>query len=81
MGFFTDTMPARKSAMEMERFKDPILTVFKQMLPYGRTLPQHKNWIQITQKYFDGVQQVLTGAMKPQEAMDEAAKEIADLLK
>ena len=56
MGFFTDTMPARKSAMDLPRFKDPILDVFKKMLPYGRTLPQHKNWIQITQKYFDGVQ-------------------------
>lgn len=81
MGFFTDTFPARKSAMEMDRFKDPILTVFKKMLPFGRTLPQHKNWIQITQKYFDGVQQIMTGSAKPQQAMDDAAKEIADLLK
>jgi ABC-type glycerol-3-phosphate transport system substrate-binding protein len=81
MGFFTDTFPARTSAFAMDRFKDPILTVFKNMLPYGHTLPPHKNWIQITQKYFDGLQEIMTGSAKPQEAMDEAAKEIADLIK
>lgn len=80
MGFFTDTFPARVSAMEMERFKDPILTVFKQMLPYGRTLPPHKNWIPITQAYFDGVQSILVGDAEPQEAMDVAAEEIQALL-
>ncbi len=80
MGFFTDTFPARKSAMDMERFQDPILTVFKQMLPYGRTLPQNKNWIPITQAYFNGVQSILLGEATPQEAMDAAAEEIQSLL-
>lgn len=80
MGFFTDTFPARVSAMAMERFKDPILTVFKQMLPHGRTLPPHKNWIPITQAYFDGVQSILVGDAEPQEAMDIAAEEIQALL-
>jgi multiple sugar transport system substrate-binding protein len=80
MGFFTDTFPARVSAMEMERFKDPILDVFKQMLPHGRTLPPHKNWIPITQAYFNGVQSILTGDAEPQEAMDIAAEEIQALL-
>lgn len=80
MGFFTDTFPARVSAMEMERFKDPILTVFKAMLPHGRTLPPHKNWIPITQAYFDGVQSIMVGDAEPQEAMDIAAEEIQALL-
>jgi ABC-type glycerol-3-phosphate transport system substrate-binding protein len=80
MGFFTDTFPARKSAMELPRFDDPILTVFKQMLPYGRTLPQHKAWIQITQAYFDGVQRILLGEQDAQAAMDQAAEEIQALL-
>ena len=80
MGFFTDTFPARKSAMDLPRFQDPILTVFKQMLPFGRTLPQHKAWIQITQAYFDGIQRVLTGEQDPQAAMDQAAEDIQALL-
>jgi multiple sugar transport system substrate-binding protein len=80
MGFFTDTFPARTSAMSLPRFDDPILTVFKEMLPYGRRLPQHKNWIPITQAYFNGVQQILLGDATPQEAMDQAAEEIQGLL-
>lgn len=80
MGFFTDTFPARKSAMEMERFQDPILANFKAMLPFGRRVPPHKNWIPITQAYFDGVQRILVGDQEPQEAMDQAAEEIQALL-
>lgn len=80
MGFFTDTFPARKSAMELERFKDPILANFKAMLPFGRRVPPHKNWIPITQAYFDGVQRILVGDQEPQEAMDQAAEEIQALL-
>jgi multiple sugar transport system substrate-binding protein len=80
MGFFTDTFPARKSAMNLPRFQDPILSVFRDMLPYGRTLPQHKAWIQITQAYFDNLQRVLTGETDAQGAMDDAAGEIQTLL-
>ena len=80
MGFFTDTFPARTSAMELERFKDPILANFKAMLPYGRRVPPHKNWIPITQAYFDGIQRILVGDQEPQEAMDQAAEEIQALL-
>jgi multiple sugar transport system substrate-binding protein len=80
MGFFTDTFPARKSSMEMERFKDPILANFKAMLPFGRRVPPHKNWIPITQAYFDGVQRILVGDQEAQESMDQAAEEIQALL-
>lgn len=80
MGFFTDTFPARVSAMSLSRFDDPILANFKAMLPYGRRVPPHKNWIQITQAYFNGVQRILLGDASAQEAMDDAAVEIQDLL-
>jgi len=80
MGFFTDTFPARKSAMEMERFQDPILANFKAMLPHGRRVPGHKNWIPITQAYFDGIQRILLGDQEAQESMDQAAEEIQALL-
>jgi multiple sugar transport system substrate-binding protein len=80
MGFFTDTFPARKSAMELDRFKDPILANFRAMLPFGRRVPPQKNWIPITQAYFDGVQRILVGDQEPQEAMDQAAEEIQALL-
>ena len=28
---------------------------------YGRPVPAHKNWVQITQAYFDGIQRILLG--------------------
>jgi multiple sugar transport system substrate-binding protein len=76
----TDTFPARKSAMEAERFQDPILKVFKDMLPYGRPVPAHPNWVQISQAYFDGIQRILLGDEDVQEAMDGAAAEIEGFL-
>ncbi len=80
MAELTYTFPARKSAMSMPQFQDPELKVFKDMLPYARTLPAQKNWIQITQAYFNGVQSVLTGDAEPQAAMDQAADDINGLL-
>jgi multiple sugar transport system substrate-binding protein len=79
-GALTDTFPARLSAMELPRFDDPILQVYKQMLPFGRPAPAHPNWVQITQAYFDGIQRILLGDEDPQTAMDGAAEEIEALL-
>jgi multiple sugar transport system substrate-binding protein len=79
-GFLTDTFPARVSAMELPRFDDPILQVYKQMLPFGRPAPAHPNWVQITQAYFDGIQRILLGDEDAQTAMDGAAEEIESLL-
>jgi multiple sugar transport system substrate-binding protein len=76
----TDTFPARVSAMDAERFNDPILSVFKEMLPHGRPVPVHPNWVQITQAYFDGIQRILLGDEDVQTAMDGAASEIEALL-
>ncbi|QQA43515.1 ABC transporter substrate-binding protein [Pelagovum pacificum] len=80
MGFYTDTFPARVSAMDMPRFDDPMLEVYGDMLPYGRPLPNHPNWVQISQAYFDGIQRILIGEMDAQESMDLAAEDIQALL-
>ncbi|WP_062017871.1 ABC transporter substrate-binding protein [Aureimonas sp. AU4] len=79
-GFLTDTFPARLSAMDLPRFGDPILQVYKQMLPFGRPVPNQRNWVQISQAYFDGIQRILLGDEDAQTAMDEAAEEIEGLL-
>ena len=50
------------------------------MLPYARPAPPHKNWLQITQIYFNNVQRALIGDATPQKAMDDAAAEIKPLL-
>ena len=42
MGFFTDTFPARISALNLPRFQDPMLKpISPAMLHYGRPTPQH----------------------------------------
>jgi multiple sugar transport system substrate-binding protein len=79
-GVLTDTFPARTSAMSMPRFDDPILDVFKAMLPHGRPVPASPAWVQISQAYFDGIQRILLGDEDPQTAMDGAAEEIQALL-
>jgi len=79
-GFLTDTFPARISSMKLPRFDDPILKNFKAMLPHGRPVPIHKNWVQITQAYFDGIQRILLGEQSVQESMDQANEEIQALL-
>ena len=66
--------------MEAERFNDPILQVFKEMLPFGRPVPAHPNWVQISQAYFDGIQRILLGDEDVKTAMDGAAEEIEGLL-
>ena len=80
MGYYTDTFPARPAAMSQARFQDPDLAAFKDMLPFARPAPAHKNWVQITQVYFNHVQRVLLGDATAQKAMDDAAKEIGPLL-
>jgi multiple sugar transport system substrate-binding protein len=81
MGFFTDTFPARLSAMNLPRFADPLLDSFKRMLPYGRKVPPRRNWLQIVQVYFDELQRILLKEATPQSAMDDAARQIDVLLK
>ena len=73
----TDTLFDPQS---LPRFNDPILTVFKSMLPFAQPVPLHKNWVQITQAYFDGLQRIMLGEQTPQEAMDQANEEIQALL-
>jgi ABC-type glycerol-3-phosphate transport system substrate-binding protein len=43
-------------------------------------LPQQRNWLQIVQVYFQNVQRVLLGQATPQQAMDDAVRDIQPLL-
>ena len=79
-GFFTDTFPVRQSALSLPRFDDPMLENFTAMLPYARPFPIHKNWVQIGQAYFDGIQRILLDEQTVQEAMDQANEDIQALL-
>lgn len=80
MAVYTDTFPARASAMTHPRFQDPELKAFGDMLLYTRAPWPVPNWTPMTQIYFTYVQEVLIGQMEPQEAMDAAASEIKALV-
>jgi multiple sugar transport system substrate-binding protein len=80
MGYYTDTFPARKSPMSMQRFQDPILTAFREMLPYARPVPPVRDWLQCVQIFFDQTQRILLKEASPQDAMNEAAKGMQRLL-
>jgi multiple sugar transport system substrate-binding protein len=80
-GYYTDTFPARTSSLKLPRFDDPMLKPFAEMLPFGRPVPAHKNWVKIVQAYFDGIQRILLGDQTAQKAMDQANEEIQALLK
>jgi len=79
-GFYTDTFPASRTAMDLPRFQEPLLQPFKEMLNYARPAPSSPAWIATTQILFAQVQEVLLGSMSAQEAMDEAALQIQDVL-
>jgi multiple sugar transport system substrate-binding protein len=66
--------------MRLPRFADPDLAGFAAMLPHARPAPPHRNWVQITQRYFTGVQRVLLNELSAQRAMDEVAAEVRPLL-
>jgi multiple sugar transport system substrate-binding protein len=80
MGLYTDTFPARISAMNLPRFQDADLAAFKDMLPLARQQPAAANWVQISQIYFNHIQEIMLGSTTAQKAMDAAAEEIQPLL-
>jgi multiple sugar transport system substrate-binding protein len=69
------------SSIKLPRFNDPMLKPFAEMLPYGRPVPVHKNWVKIVQAYFDGIQRILLGDQTAKDSMDQANEEIQALLK
>ncbi|TCT33005.1 ABC transporter substrate-binding protein [Martelella mediterranea] len=80
MGFYTDTFPARQSAMDMERFQNPQFEPFREMLQYARPQPAANNWVQITQMYFDTVQEILLGGADVKEVLTDTTQQIDSLL-
>lgn len=80
MGMYTDTFPARVSAMELPRFRDPILTPFREMLPFARATPPLASWVQIVQLFFDNTQRILLREATPQDAMNDANRAIQRLI-
>lgn len=82
MGYYTDNnFPARETAMQMEQFQLPEYEKFREMLQYARPQPPVNNWVQITQMYFDSIQEILLGGADVQAVLTDTTQQIDGLLK
>ncbi|MCG8514941.1 MAG: sugar ABC transporter substrate-binding protein [Halanaerobiales bacterium] len=76
------TFPARKSAQEMDPFKDnPQMQMAAKMLKDAITVPRHTNWAQIDERIQAQLQLVLNGEKTAEEALKDAGKQLERFLK
>ncbi len=79
--FFTDDFPARKAALNVPRFQDPLLKPFGDMLPFARLQPGIKQWPQILEQIlFPAVQYVMLEKKTVEQAVADATAEINKIL-
>lgn len=74
------TLPARKSASETERFKAEEFQPWIAALPYGEPFPVTDQFSQIAEIVGNAVQEVLSKQKDAQQAADDAAAAIDELL-
>lgn len=74
------TLPARKSASQTERFRAADFEPWIAALPYGEPFPITDQFSQIAEIVGNAVQEVLAKQKSAQEAADDAAAQIDDLL-
>jgi maltose-binding protein MalE len=74
------TLPARKSASETERFQAEEFEPWIAALPYGEPFPITDQFSQIAEIVGNAVQEVLSKQKTAQEAADDAAAAINELL-
>ena len=80
-------MPVRESAMEVNAIKNriadnPEIAAVYDQLNYATFEPQISEWFE-TRKYIEEhvIEKVIRGILKPQEALDNAAKMIENKIK
>jgi len=80
MAYYTDTFPPTASAMENPRFDDPRYESFIAMMDYVRPAPPVDFWLEAMTIFQKEVQEILLERKTAQEAMDDAAAAMSDLL-
>ena len=66
---------------DQEMLSKPELAFFLNVAPDARTYPTLPEWPQIDQALADAIQQALMGTKTPEEALNEAAAKVNDVLK
>lgn len=76
MAQLTNTFPARKSAMELEKFSAPLLQPFARQLDQGKSEPAYTNWAEMETIIYTYLQKAVLNEMTPEEAMTNITAEI-----
>lgn len=80
MAQLTNTFPARKSALTLEKFSAPLMQPFAKQLDQGKSEPAFSNWAEMETIIYTYMQKVILNSMTSQEAMTNVTKEINALL-
>jgi len=75
-GRLTTTFPARKSAMTMDKFSDPLLQPFLQQMEYGTSDPTFVQWPAVQKIMFTELQLVLYNGKDINQALVDMCSQI-----
>ncbi len=78
---YSDTLPARKSSMSNDLYKDPDYKIFFDCLDYAKAIPASSVITQVNQAVYVQAQAVLAGEATINDAMAAAAKDAEAALK
>jgi multiple sugar transport system substrate-binding protein len=81
MGKFNSVFPSRKSATNVEPWNSKEMQYLLTASPYQKSMPAVASWTEMQTVIINELQKVLTGAKNPQQAADDMAKQMNDLLK
>lgn len=79
-GRLTTTLPARKSAFELERYSDPLLGPFIEQMDSGKAGPTYTNWSQMQAEIYSQIQQVLLNNKDISTALNDMCTAVDALL-
>lgn len=81
MGQFNSVFPSRKSATTVAPWNSKEMQYLLSAAPYQKTMPNTPAWTDMQTVIITELQKVLTGNKTPQQAADDMAKQMNDLLK
>lgn len=80
MSQLTNTFPARKSALTLEKFSAPLLQPFAEQLEQGKSEPAYSQWAEMETIIYTYMQKALLNNITPEEAMTNITSEINAIL-
>ncbi|MRH41599.1 extracellular solute-binding protein [Aquibacillus halophilus] len=77
---YSTTFSARKSSADHEKYQDPLVKPFVEMIEYGVPMPAIPEMAEIRQIIHDNVQLAMMGQISAEEAMQTASDEVDAIL-